>query len=332
MHAAGVIHRDLKPSNIMLTADVNGYRATLIDFGIAKLVDPESGASLGQTRTDELFGTPQCMAPEQIDGRRVDPRTDVYALGVVLYYMVTGMYPFSAGSVVETRAMHLTHPPPNASDSSPVPAALDAVIQRCMAKEPTARYSRALDVIKDLRAAMPPDRRAGEASYAGIGAFLAIRAQSPDDADSDDVFEAIERMVETVQRRLLSVGLVPILETGRDLLAVALLPEDPEVARATRRRVLDCAVGLTAALLSPDSRIQGHLTVHVAPVSARVQPDSVEYLDGPLLRPDQWCARSAHPAPVATPASLGDLAPHFEVQPASGESSELMLIYARRSR
>jgi hypothetical protein len=140
VHAAGLVHRDVKPGNVIV-ADGPGSRpgAFLADFGLAKAV----AATGGITATGELIGTVDYIAPEQIEGRRVDARTDVYALGCVLFHAVTGRVPFPQPESSAKMWSHLKEPPP----APPLRAAsLDPVIRRAMAKDPADRFPSAGDL------------------------------------------------------------------------------------------------------------------------------------------------------------------------------------------
>ena len=121
-----MVHRDLKPANIMLKAGANGGDVVkLVDFGIAKALD-EPGKL---TQPGALFGTPQYMPPEQARGLNVDGRSDIYALGTVLYEMLTGASPFPAKTPYDFIAQHLTvQPDPPSRKRLHVPAAVDAIV------------------------------------------------------------------------------------------------------------------------------------------------------------------------------------------------------------
>ncbi len=136
-HVLNVVHRDVKPDNIMLTDGHGAQAVRLIDWGIAR-VATNSDARI--TQVDTTPGTPNYMAPEQIRGHAVDGRTDVYALGVVAFELLTGKPPYSGDNAIEVVVKHLTADPPSVSESCPgVPAGLDALILRMLAKKPADR-------------------------------------------------------------------------------------------------------------------------------------------------------------------------------------------------
>ena len=145
-HAEGIVHRDVKSQNVLLASD---GRARLTDFGIARLEGAESD---GLTRTDVMIGSADYLAPEQADGRRVDPRTDVYSLGVVLYECLTGDLPFRGEGFVAVAMQHVSRPMPDPRATTPdVPAYLAAVARRAAAKDPAERFQSAARLAEALR-------------------------------------------------------------------------------------------------------------------------------------------------------------------------------------
>jgi formylglycine-generating enzyme required for sulfatase activity/tRNA A-37 threonylcarbamoyl transferase component Bud32 len=143
-HKKRVVHRDIKPANIMLT---KSGEVKIADFGLAIQPESDDGLSGGV----EIMGTPAYMSPEQIDGRIVDHRADLYSLGVTLYYMTTGKKPFEAATPMEVLLKHMRErlvPPTQVNFS--IPKELGQVIERLMAKEPTNRYRDAEELEKDL--------------------------------------------------------------------------------------------------------------------------------------------------------------------------------------
>jgi serine/threonine protein kinase len=149
-HAAGIVHRDLKPGDVMVNAD---GRVKLLDFGLAKLSETATDAlatSSGQpaTRPGMVMGTPQYMAPEQIEGKPADQRTDIFAFGCVLYEMLAGRRAFHGDSTMSTLAAILnTDPPPLGADT---PHNLETLVQRCLRKDPARRYQHMDDVKVEL--------------------------------------------------------------------------------------------------------------------------------------------------------------------------------------
>jgi hypothetical protein len=148
-HAVGVVHRDIKPGNILLDANGN---ATVTDFGIALVTSRPARELLGSTT-----GTPHYMSPEQSLGEQVDGRSDVYALGIVLYEMLTGTCPFLGRNATEVIAKHISAPIPKLSEVEPeTPVALVRLVDRMLAKAPAGRPT-AAELVKELTAASTPD-------------------------------------------------------------------------------------------------------------------------------------------------------------------------------
>ena len=151
-HEMGVLHRDIKPSNVFLVEGREGQSdyVKLLDFGLAKAVDPASSLAEGLTRMDEVLGTAQYMPPERILGEPADARSDQYSLGVMAFRMLSGELPpgWGKGTTMGHLLRRTTSPPPALADRLPnIPLALDALVRRSMACDPDQRFSslRALD-------------------------------------------------------------------------------------------------------------------------------------------------------------------------------------------
>jgi serine/threonine-protein kinase len=143
-HAQGVVHRDVKPDNILL--EEGSGRALVTDFGIAQV-----SVGAGLTGRGEVLGTAEFMSPEQASGEPVDERSDIYSLGVVGFYMLTGRLPFEGGSVAAILAKHITQaPPPVASVAPEVPRHLAQTVDRCLAKAPADRFANGEDLAAAL--------------------------------------------------------------------------------------------------------------------------------------------------------------------------------------
>jgi serine/threonine-protein kinase len=192
-HKAGIIHRDLKPDNIFLVErGEHDDLVKLLDFGVAKLTSPELvDVSTFKTNAGIVVGTPLYMSPEQAAGKVVDHRTDIYALGVILFEMVTGQRPFHADSFGEILVHHMTTPPPRPSKvrslRQGVPRVVEELILSCMQKDPGARPQTMQDVEARLQVIarrtstaggtpltlVPPPRTRGRAWLGGAVAALA---------------------------------------------------------------------------------------------------------------------------------------------------------------
>lgn len=152
IHEAGIIHRDLKSRNIMLASRNGSTCAVLMDFGLARVFHgPTSETATDLTTPGAIVGTPNYMAPEQFEGNEVSPGTDVYALGVVLYELVTGKHPFAANTPVGAAILRGKRLSPASSLQKGLPHRCDEVICRCLEFDPKRRYQSAAEVANALR-------------------------------------------------------------------------------------------------------------------------------------------------------------------------------------
>ncbi len=155
-HASGIVHRDLKPANIFLTHRGGIYDfVKVLDFGIARQIATEEEKDPRITRTGAIVGTPEYIAPESAaSSGKVDGRADLYGLGAVAFFLLTGAPPFSGGSAFHVIRRHFSEPPrpPSGEAPGPVPPELDAIVLRCLAKVPEGRFANALELEQALRA------------------------------------------------------------------------------------------------------------------------------------------------------------------------------------
>lgn len=175
-HALGIVHRDLKPKNLFLTHRLNGEPLVkVLDFGVSKVVGAEGDSSL--TATTQVLGSPSYMSPEQLRASRdVDQRTDIWALGAILYELLTGSVPFPAGSLTQLTAMVISDPPrPIESLRADAPPELRAIALRCLEKRPEDRYAS----VADLAAALAPFGSALSVALATQRMGAALGGSSP---------------------------------------------------------------------------------------------------------------------------------------------------------
>ncbi|MGE0549488.1 MAG: protein kinase [Kofleriaceae bacterium] len=156
-HARGIVHRDLKPENVFLVPDPelpSGERAKILDFGIAKLAGDQHQNVGVKTQQSLVIGTPAYMSPEQCKGAAdVDARSDVYALGCVLFCLIAGKAPFEAAGLGEIFVKHLMEPPPLLSSRVPgISLEVDQLVLRCMAKDPAERYANGGELARAIEA------------------------------------------------------------------------------------------------------------------------------------------------------------------------------------
>lgn len=200
-HRNGVVHRDLKPANILLDRDQNAY---LADFGIAKVLTSEGEKG----EEDSISGTPAYISPEQVMGSPVSARTDIYALGIILFEMLAGRKPFATDNMAELMVLQLNTPLPSVLDfRTDVPYEVDDIIQRATSKDPDDRYADAIQIAHEFRRAISSSEDAAEHTilfdslqianianpYKGLRAF--------EQADSDD-FYGREDLIDRLLARL----------------------------------------------------------------------------------------------------------------------------------
>ncbi len=169
-HDQGIVHRDLKPENIFIVADEDSEIAKVLDFGIAKMMDPKDQLS-ASTKTGAVLGTPYYMSPEQARGLRdIDQRSDLWALGVIAYRCITGQLPFDGASLGDLLVKICTAPPPVASRiAAGVPAGFDAWIARALDRDPAMRFASARELSESLAMACGVSLQGGPPTPAAFG-------------------------------------------------------------------------------------------------------------------------------------------------------------------
>jgi serine/threonine-protein kinase len=288
-HRQGVLHRDLKAQNVMVLSQAQGFTVKLVDFGIARVQVPEGLSAL--TSAGAVLGTPVAMAPEQIRGQAVDARTDLYALGVLLYQLLTGRLPFEGASAVEVEEQHLHAPPPRLGERVQAPPALEAVVRRCLAKRPEERWPDVPAFLEALRAALAP---AASRPWAA-GLYVDARFPEAHEDPSDEDLDARDAALDAARDALEAAGWRFALEGGNALLAWRPLPEE----RGARAHALSETRALAEQVLArardaAGATVQVRLHAHAAP--SEVTPDAQgqpRLSGGELLRLERWTTGGA---------------------------------------
>jgi serine/threonine-protein kinase len=308
-HGQGIVHRDLKASNILVMT-VNGKREVkLLDFGIAKLMHPDS-AEAGLTVVGTRLGTSYTMAPEQIRGDAVDPRTDIYALGVVLYHLLTGQYPFRAESMTDIERQHLEAPAPRPSQAAAVSPALDAIVLRSMEKSADRRFPSARAFADALREAVGTPKADVPEETARVAAiYVEIRMDESAQSDSDELLDDTSAVLDAAEQGLRGAGCQLPLQTGSALIGAKILAADPELSRRQRDEVMAVAQTLAQELAE---RPTAHADVHVNisfHVDRAVVKDSSEIeggkeiIGGEILDTGAWAPQENATGLQVTPAA-----------------------------
>jgi Tol biopolymer transport system component len=276
-HARGIVHRDIKSNNIIITPQ---GQAKVLDFGIAKLLERDGNAAAVEvTVTGQLVGTPSSMSPEQARGTRVDERTDVWSLGVVLYEMITGRAPFPGETANDVIALVLQgEPPPLSHYVSEAPDALQRIVSKALRKDPQERYQTVEEMLADLREVKRAQVvRDLESSAAGRNsAHTAATGVAPrgatnaGEATTARTASSAEYIVGAVKQHRGAVALAAALLTALTLVSAVLYrsarqdnrrtdnPPGPfQTTKTTRLTTVGTA---TAASVSPDGRYVAYAT------------------------------------------------------------------------
>jgi serine/threonine-protein kinase len=219
-HRAGLVHCDVKPQNVLVTRD---DRVKVADFGIARALS-EASVNTGSL----LWGTPHYFAPEQAAGQATTPASDVYAIGIIIFEMLTGRLPFEADTLPALALKHLHEPPPAVTSFNPaVPVQLEQIVQKVLSKEPAGRYRTAGQLERILRSYH-------ESSQQDTGPIYPLRAaEAPasrppystingPDSDSQHTAPTSERVTEVFER--------PVIRRSRESRLEALMTEPPDRA------------------------------------------------------------------------------------------------------
>jgi eukaryotic-like serine/threonine-protein kinase len=251
-HAEGVVHRDLKPANVLVD---EGGRAFITDFGVAR-----SMTAAGPTQTGAIVGTPDYLSPEQARGEPVDGRSDIYALGILLFEMLSGRLPFAGDSYAERLAQRLGGEARDLADLGvAAPARLRAVVRRCLQRKPARRYQGAAELLRDLdalpatSAAEPPARRVlGLMGLLGLWGLLGRRGRALADSLAPPHPPGRRRLLATAAG-VAALALAALLVLGGWIVgrAAGWLPGSPAGAGAGRLSPRSRSAAAPAAAAAP---------------------------------------------------------------------------------
>lgn len=295
-HDAGVVHRDLKPDNIQIADDGT---VKVLDFGLAKVA---GGSSF--TRAGMVFGTPHYMSPEQAAGEGVDHRSDIYALGVVMYELLTGQPPFQADSFMGILTQHIYVVPHAPSEHGRRRSAkyLDAVVMRCLQKTPDARFATMAEVIAALDDEEQTDTQARPLALAGVERPLLPAARGDDEGAPRQPTEPTAAPI----RAWLVAGAVTLL-LGAAVAALVLGRQTPPSPDGTPSARVDAPLGASTASAPVPVAAPTEPAPAAAPASAEPPEPAVSKarparpvtaITGPP--PDRTAAK-----PAAKPAVVG---------------------------
>ncbi len=270
-HAREIVHRDVKPSNIMVAVDDERMVAKIMDFGIARA--PSSSV---KTMTGMILGTPRYMSPEQVTGRNIGPRSDVFSLGVVLYEMLAGVAPFDADTVssIMYQTVHVSEELVSKANAGVTPP-LDAIVARALAKNPDERYATMKEFHRALREALK-----------GLPEPKALELPAVQPAQTSPGYPAVK-----------VADLPPIEETAHRVSArfdshagtmrlAALAQQEADITRFMKRPPVDAVAPASVATIAPSP-------ANVAPAAAA---------------PSASAAGEEEPFPLVPAALLGSLA------------------------
>ncbi len=313
-HAAGMVHRDLKPENLMLIrrGDDPDF-VKVLDFGLAKLYEPDSAGTTmfslaAVTQDGTVFGTPEYMSPEQATGQPLDPRSDVYSLGVVLYEMVTGLLPFQGNSFMATLSAHVRQtaeaPGARRPDLGIAPA-VDALILRCMAKTPDERPASATALKYELaqlatRLRERPSRLPAALASSDTLELSRVQMQAQGSGPTSAPGKATRDLLPGRGRRFWLAVAGALLAVGGVTTAIALTDgSSPRTAAGAAAGDARAAATADAGVASPERAV-----ADAAPADAAPAPDAAAH----RTRPRATSRRQKIAAAVAQRLAAADSA------------------------
>lgn len=303
-HSLGIVHRDLKPSNLFLIHRADGSPCVkVLDFGISKTTGMKgSGPDLGMTRTTAVMGSPLYMSPEQMaSSRNVDQRTDIWALGAILFELLTGQVPFQADTMPQLCAMVLQEPAPALRGRLPMaPEGLEAAILRCLEKVPARRFNNVAEFANSIAAFAP---RWGRVSVERISRILTAAGQ-----------HQVAPSSETLPS---NPPLTAPAQTGKDAATQAAWDQSAPAPKRSRAPLIAAVLGVTAVALG-GAALFGY--------SQFIASDATTPSAGPASQTTPVATADPPPAPTAPPPVVEvtrDPAPPPSAAPTASETAAL---------
>jgi serine/threonine protein kinase len=274
-HAKGIVHRDLKPENVYLVDFLGDPDfVKLLDFGIAKLAEADGEGGRKLTKTGMLFGTPEYMSPEQARGESVDHRVDVYAMGCILFQLVTGRVPFEADNFMGVLSMHLTEQPPTVAsetlDSIGAPRALADVIDRALEKDRNARWQtidELANAVREVSGDPPPADRSQPMRAASVPAPATTTRAKPPTAAHEPVRKRPATVDQSSRIKTQWTGNLKIPEE-------AVTPAGPAQSRSKLPLIIGAAVVVIGGGIAAFALTRGHDSTGGDQVASGATPGS----------------------------------------------------------
>jgi serine/threonine-protein kinase len=319
-HDMDVLHRDIKPANVILTPrEGEAALVKLIDFGIATSADKTEAQRTSLTSTGACIGTPYAMAPEQIYGYGLGPTTDVYAIGILAFQLLTGNKPFTGATVAEVVDNLLNVIPPMVSDVAAVPAAFDHAVQRCLAKNTADRYQSVSAVLVAFEAAAnatpPPPPDDNDAANA-IGVHIELDFRCPEDEVEEEDFDRVDEMLEFAHQACTAAGLRVAIEAGSGFLAVGIMPDSVSRQIEMRNAALEFARTVAKKFDDePSEAVSLSVVMHTGSVQAEFSDGATNFVGGDLLSIGEWSNVDDEATLIATTRALRKLSVAVEQVP-----------------
>ncbi len=316
-HRQDIVHRDLKASNVFLHRLDGGVRPVLLDFGIAKVLGAPGG---DLTRSGVTMGTPAAMAPEQICGQAVDARTDVYGLGVLTFQLLAGVLPFgSSDDATRILYLHVHGTRPRVSAYAPVPAGVDQVVARAMAKDPRDRYASASEFARALHHAIAEEAPASRLPEGAAGACLALGLhltvrleESVADDPGDEILDDVEAVLALTSRHCQASAFEKLSQTSGSMLWARPLGRD-----STEKDAIEQVIALEKILAARPTRNPRVRVTMMMRVDGVVMGQG-HIAGGPLAAPASWEANQAL-AGVLVSGEVSRFFPDDRTEPVDGQ-------------